>query len=255
MLSKNELIELTKTTRRKLHQQEKDYVQMIALYHIYQQVASELVFKGGTALEKVYGLNRFSEDLDFTRNDELDLEALVEKVLIGIRNYGIDCDVKKERSRFEFSDKYKLSAKGPLYSGDVSKVFIRIEISGREKTIMNPSIMNIFPKYRDIPNFSLAAMPIEEIAAEKVRAILTRDKPRDVYDLWFLLNNNAKVNYDMINKKLEYYDLAYSYSVFKDKIDGCAAAWENELSNLLPSVPSFKEIEGLILGEFKNIKK
>lgn len=254
MLSKDELIALTKTTRRKLHQQEKDYVQMIALYHIYQHVSSELVFKGGTALEKVHGLNRFSEDLDFTRNMELGLDGLIDKILIGIRNYGIECEVKKEKPRFEFSDKYKLSARGPLYSGDVSKVFIRIEVSAREKTLMDPEIRNIFPKYRDIPNFSLAAMPMEEIAAEKVRAIITRDKPRDVYDLWFLLNNNAKIDYQMIDKKLEYYGLSYSYDVFKEKMEESASAWDSELSMLLPTVPPLEDVERLILGTFKKTR-
>lgn len=251
MLSKNELEELAKSSGLKLHQQEKDYMQMIVLYHIYRKIAKELVFKGGTALEKVYGLNRFSEDLDFTKNGEVDIGEVLERALAGIRNYGIDCRLKKEKPRFEFSEKYKLAAKGPLYEGETSRVFVRIEISGREKPILEADTMNIFPAYRDIPNFSLAAMPLKEIAAEKVRAVFSRDKPRDVYDLWFILNKGAGIDYGMIDAKLQYYGISYSYKEFSENIEASRKAWEKELSLLLPEAPDFEKIKEYIFQKFK----
>jgi len=250
MLSRDELVEITKTSGLRLHQQEKDYIQTIALYYIYQKVGRELVFKGGTALEKVYGLNRFSEDLDFTKNEEIDMDVLMDSVLSGLRSHGGDCELKKEKPRFEFSDKYKISAKGPLYSGEISRVFIRVEISAREKAMLEAEVKNIFPVYRDVPNFSLAVMPMMEIAAEKVRAIFTRTKPRDVYDLWFLLNKGTDVNYGLIAKKLEYYNPKYSYKLFSEKIREHGSSWEKELKLLLPSVPEFGNVSSFILGKF-----
>ena len=47
----------------------------------------------------------------------------------------------------------------------------------------------------------------DEILAEKIRAVITRTKGRDLYDIWFLLNRGALMDKDLINKKLEYYDL------------------------------------------------
>ena len=44
---------------------EKDYFQEIVMLGISRE-APELAFKGGTALYKFHGLNRFSEDLDFS---------------------------------------------------------------------------------------------------------------------------------------------------------------------------------------------
>jgi len=251
MLTKDELQELTRTSGFKLHQEEKSYIQMIALYHIYKKISRELVFKGGTALQKVYGLNRFSEDLDFTKNEEVDLDALMEHTVIGLRNYGVDCEIKKERTRFEFSDKYKISAKGPLFSGEVSRVFVRVEISGREKTILEPEIHNIFPIYRDVPNFSLAVMPLKEVAAEKVRAIFSRDKPRDVYDLWFLLNKGVEIDHDFIAKKLGIGDLKYSYEEFSEKLEGSGKSWEADLRLLINEVPSFPQVKLFILDKFR----
>ena len=44
---------------------EKDYLLEMVLFLIKEH-GKDLIFKGGTALYKLYSLNRFSEDLDFT---------------------------------------------------------------------------------------------------------------------------------------------------------------------------------------------
>ena len=47
-------------------QLERDYLLTLLLSEIYRVFSTDLIFKGGTALKYFYGLNRFSEDLDFT---------------------------------------------------------------------------------------------------------------------------------------------------------------------------------------------
>ncbi|MEK6848678.1 MAG: nucleotidyl transferase AbiEii/AbiGii toxin family protein, partial [Nanoarchaeota archaeon] len=58
---------------------EKDYFQDKLLYSIYRQT-NLLVFKGGTALYKLYNLPRFSEDLDFSIINKLDAPAIIKNV-------------------------------------------------------------------------------------------------------------------------------------------------------------------------------
>ena len=45
----------------------------------------------------------------------------------------------------------------------------------------------------------------EEILAEKIRAVMTREKGRDIYDLWFLLSLGVEINTEMVLDKLKYY--------------------------------------------------
>ena len=52
-----------------LYQKEKDYLQHIVLSRIFSRIGSEIIFKGGTSLQKCFGLDRFSEDLDFTASE------------------------------------------------------------------------------------------------------------------------------------------------------------------------------------------
>lgn len=48
----------------------------------------------------------------------------------------------------------------------------------------------------------------EEILAEKIRAVITCQKGRDLYDLWYLLSKGTAVNQNMLRKKLAYYKLS-----------------------------------------------
>ena len=52
-----------------------------------------LVFKGGTYLWFFQGLQRFSEDLDFTLSGRLSANT-AQKVSEGVRIYGMDNEVK-----------------------------------------------------------------------------------------------------------------------------------------------------------------
>lgn len=43
--------------------------------------------------------------------------------------------------------------------------------------------------------------------AEKTRAIMTRSKGRDIYDLWYLLNLSTDLIDDLVLEKLKYYHI------------------------------------------------
>ena len=64
MISREQLIKIGKTTGLHLYQQEKDYMLKLFLY-TYFRLFEDAVFKGGTCIKYVFGLDRFSEDLDF----------------------------------------------------------------------------------------------------------------------------------------------------------------------------------------------
>ncbi len=65
----------------------------------------------------------------------------------------------------------------------------------RERDIYNKLLKNVIrPIYHDLPNYFLLALDKEEILAEKIRAVLTRYKARDVYDLNELFFNEVKID-------------------------------------------------------------
>ncbi len=221
-----------------LGQAEKDYYQNIVLFVLYGKASKELVFKGGTALAKCYGLNRFSEDLDFTASEEADYLKPVEE---GLSSFGIPHAVKDEK-RGASSTKCRLKVEGPLYKGNEKTLCsITLDFSLREKVLAQPSIIAIGRHMDVIPAFDVYVMAQEEILAEKVRAIMARESARDLYDIVFLLRNGAKPDKKLINAKLALLDLEFGQKAFLSSCRSLKSVWASELGSLVKNVPSFEE--------------
>ena len=65
---------------------------------------SKASFYGGTALRIFYGLNRYSEDLDFTLNavdESFSLAPYVQSIINVAKSYGIDLNVEKKKKKIE----------------------------------------------------------------------------------------------------------------------------------------------------------
>jgi len=180
----------------------REYLQIFFLNKLYSKKKSEKVFfKGGTALHLIYQMPRFSEDLDFT------VEMNEERFLIFIENL-FEETTKEEKINFKgksslIGRKFLLTAEPDILS---YKVFVSLDFSFREKIICpEKSIIKtdypvLFRNYVNHPSK-------EEIFAEKIRALLTRDKGRDLYDIWYLLNQGVSMDKKLVQEKLKYYNL------------------------------------------------
>ena len=160
---------------------------------------------------------RFSDDLDFTAQTRIKINGLIKALSKDLILFGINNKIDKLKQT-NFSISFRISAEGPLFKDEKTRCFVRIEISLREKASLF-EIKEYSPIYPDIPLFTLPVMKKEEIAAEKVRAILTRNYARDVFDLWFLLKQKTKINKQLIERKLNFYDKRFDFNEFKKKIE------------------------------------
>lgn len=191
MITRQELMRAARDSKLNPALLEKDYVLGWALYGISQcSLGEKLAFKGGTALSKVFFPSawRISEDLDFTSVGEMDtrmwVKALREEVpsLVG------------ERSRIAFSVKgepHVLTHFMQLrlrYAGPISQLgnTVKVEIC-KESFLGDVEVIKV-PRqaYPDYPDFKVQAYTLDNILAEKLRAILQRGKIRDYYDVWKL---------------------------------------------------------------------
>lgn len=234
MIKKDELKKIADAKRLSLENAEKDYLLEVMLFYIYSEFCDLLVLKGGTALYKIYNLNRFSEDLDFTLNRRrFNLTKFLNKTMRSMSLIGIDGKVRKiERYRNEIN--VKLHFKGPLYDGKKESLcFTSLNISLREKIVRDVKKELIIPMYREIPSFEVFLMDEIENIAEKVRAIMTRNKPRDVYDLWFLLKRDIKPEMVLIEKKLKIYKIKFSFNRFLKSLEEKRAFWDTDLKGLI----------------------
>lgn len=245
MITKEELKKYAVNKNLNLGQAEKDYYQNIVLFCVYKIYANEIVFKGGTALSKCYGLDRFSEDLDFIANSPFSTTKLKEQ-LNKFMKYEII-----EKTIAGNNLKITLNINGPLYNGiKHSTCKLILDISYRENVLKTPNIKKIISEY-EIPSFDVYVMTTEEIFSEKIRAIMTREKARDVYDLYFLIARKTEINKELINQKLKYYNETFSLNKFIEKLEIKEKIWETELPQLILNVPNFKEVKKEIISSVK----
>jgi len=104
-----------------------------------------------------------------------------------------------------------------------------------------------------LPAFDVVVMREEEILAEKVRAIFTRSRARDIHDVFFLIQKGIKPNLKLINEKLNYYSLSFSYLDFIKRLNESEKIWKSEPAQLVRTVPPFEKVTERISSEFKEL--
>lgn len=181
----------------------REYLQLLFLKHFYAKHNSEnIYFKGGTAIKFIFGSFRFSEDLDFTSLlNPSKLAILIEESLK---------DLNKEVGNVNFK---KLDSFTNSFSGKISQnlpdfnfpLTIRLDFSLREKPFFADTslIETTFPIG---PYPQITHLRIEEMLAEKIRALIIRGQGRDIFDIWFLLTKKAALDWNLVNKKMLLYN-------------------------------------------------
>ena len=248
MINKQELRTFATQLGLNLGQTEKNYLHIKTLHAISRLLPEKLIFKGGTSLMICHGLPRFSEDLDFTATTCIDVQAVIEQLKAFLTQQDITMQVTHQETT-PVSESFLIRYQGPLYDGTqqtTSKV--EIDISTREAIQQPATTTRILHPYSDTPTFYVQTMTAQEILAEKIRAILTRNKARDVYDAEYLIAKNTPLHRSLINKKLSYYKKTYTKQDLALALEQKKGLWNAELKNLIALVPDFDETVHTILS-------
>jgi predicted nucleotidyltransferase component of viral defense system len=251
-------------------QLEKDYLLNLMLRAIATDGVSEkLVFKGGTALAYFYGLDRFSEDLDFSYifsggEDVGDAIGAINKGFGRVMlDYGASYAVRKEKSGILEKDRSgeviavrsEVFIEGPLFakSGRPSK--IKIDISLRRDLIAAKEKAEMFTsKYRDIGSFLIYVMHKDEILAEKLCSLAERARARDLYDLYFLVKHGgARFDKEIFASKVK---LRHESFGLKDVIGSIRhigpTLWKEELSYIVMRLPELEEAKRVSIAALQD---
>src|SRR3989338_5971578 len=168
-------------------------------YGVYRAAA----FLGGTALSFLYGLGRFSEDLDFSLTQQENgftfrkmLTRLKEDLLAAGYNLSVTYNDEKtvNHAFFRFGDLLYEAGISPLKSHKLS-IKLEIDTNPPQGAGLQTQIIN---KYFPL---SFLTYDLESLFAGKLHAVLSREyaKGRDYFDLgWYLskwkdLNPNLKL--------------------------------------------------------------
>lgn len=201
MIDRHQLRELNGTDL-PLHVLEQDYVQALFLTELYR-TSEAYVFKGGTFLKHAHGLDRFSEDLNFTRLGEAEPPTDLEETASALERYGLRASIDRVERRANTTSG-RLRYQGPLYDGtDRSLSAIDIDISTRDDLVRPPEWRRLFFPYPEARAVTARCLPLEEALAEKLRALSTRTRGRDLYDVWFLVHQDVAIVAELFESKMD----------------------------------------------------
>jgi uncharacterized protein len=253
---------------------ERDYLLSWILAGIgkVESLRESLVFKGGTALKKCFfGQYRFSEDLDFSGlpgvpTGEALLSAIAEACAAAARlldeyaPVGIDCMRYTEREPHPGGQEaFTIRARLPWQNEPTTRVMVEVTV---DEPVMRPvtrrRILHGYgePIQADVPVYAL-----EEIVAEKLRAILqhvhkletrgwSRSRARDYYDLWRLFGAygdrmDLAGFADLLSAKCAVRSVAFFQpdDFFPDVVlDHAEGTWQQWLGPLVTELPRFERV-------------
>lgn len=263
MIKKGELIEKHKEFGIPLSTIEKDYVLSLIIWGISQNdnLRESWIFKGGTALKKCYfGNYRFSEDLDYTLTKEahIDPKAISKELIKSFEmirsKFGLS--IRKENLVINpFPDKQglviqiKVPFQGPLLSSGALPR-IKLDLSAEEILVDNSVKLPLLHNYSDAKELDtmVSCYSIYEIFAEKLRALVERTRPRDIYDIVHLkrLFNKTGLPKNQLHsiaiQKFQVKGLTYpdALQVFhQNSISEAKSDWEHMLKHQVSPLEEF----------------
>ena len=255
---------------------ERDYLLSWVLAGI-GQVASlrdTLVFKGGTALKKCYfGDYRFSEDLDFSGLEGVPTGDVMEQAVrdacaaaVQLLDEYAPVEIAWERytetePHPAGQEAFTIRARLPWQKQPQTRVMIETAVD--EKILKPAPTRRIIHEYGEPLEAEVRVYALEEIVAEKLRAILqhvekleergwSRSRARDYYDLWRVLGT-YKDQMDLsdfsafLREKCAVRDVAFTgpEDFFQETMLAYVEkTWDQWLGPLVPGLPSFETVIG-----------
>lgn len=153
--------------------------QILSLIFKDKELCPVMAFKGGTSLMFFHNLNRFSTDLDFNLLDIDKIDMVYNKVRAILSRFGtIDYEAKK------YYDPVLVLNYGK------GERMLKVEISTR-----------MFPNHYEIRTLAgteVRVMTLPDMFAHKLCAMGERLSPRDIFDVWFFLQNHTEINEEIV---------------------------------------------------------
>jgi predicted nucleotidyltransferase component of viral defense system len=235
---------------------DKDWVlgHVLNAMYAFEAFRQNMVFKGGTCLRKCYFNDyRFSEDLDFTLlNKEfvVDEKCILRFLLKAEELSGIKFETEpkiKKQIHKDIEQGYEVEVRfwGANHKSNQKplpvtrwQTSIKFDISFSEKLVCSPEIKELSHPYSDNPYVkqAITCYSLQEIVAEKLRSLVQRNRPRDIYDNWFLSNHIENQYYPKIRKLLQVkaesklLDISkIEYFVDDQRQKAIKRAWDNSL--------------------------
>lgn len=240
---------------------EKDYFIELVLFYFSKDTSlcENLVFRGGTALKKVYFPEyRFSEDLDFVIDNKKEINIYQEMIIQILQKISSDYPIKMDKRSMFKSDRLQLFITYDIIPDIRGVKELKVDIL-QDYYIPKHERKGLLFSYPEFENNNsvLETYALESVVCDKIGRILDVDnEPRDLYDLWYLLKLNLDINIIRKEFKNKYgYEIITSNFLREIAKDDYRQNWGNRLIYQMSDLPDFdiviKDLNKLINEKFE----
>ena len=183
-------------------------LQQVVLAGLYRSGFFEkAAFYGGTCLRIFHGLERFSEDLDFSlyRPDpKFDLSMYFDSILAELAAYGCDAEIrKKKKTKMVSVESAFLKSDTTIYDIETElqgKITIKIEVDTDPPGGFQTEPLSLVTPFTFLtPCYTLPNLYAGKMHAFLYRKWRNRVKGRDWYDFAWYVRKGVKLNLDHFN--------------------------------------------------------
>jgi predicted nucleotidyltransferase component of viral defense system len=208
----NMLSQYSPTTKEEKDNALHEVMQQIALAGLYKAGFFEkAAFYGGTCLRIFYGLQRFSEDMDFSllqADDNFHLENYFDAIIAEFQSLGREISItRKEKKTQTNVESAFLKDNTEVYNlAFTTEKNIKIKI---EVDTQPPSGFSTEHKLLMLPfSFMVRCYMLPDLYAGKMHALLfrawkSRGKGREWYDFEYYVRNNIALNFKHLQQRAE----------------------------------------------------
>lgn len=193
-------------------------------------ITDNFYLTGGTTLSEFYFKHRLSEDLDLFSEKDYDSK----KVIIWIKKTAADLEIQK-------LEQQKLTGQDIFYLYFRKSNFVKIDFS-----YFPFPHLGEFTKYK---NLKIAS--IEDIAVNKIQAIITRKRSRDYLDLYLCSKHLRWTPKDMQKSYRLKFDTYISYEQLATSFTNIVDS--SDLPKFLENTP-WSEVKKYFLSQVANLK-
>jgi predicted nucleotidyltransferase component of viral defense system len=188
-----------------------EVLQQIVLAGLYRSAFFEkAAFYGGTCLRLFHGLDRFSEDLDFSLlepHTDFDLSDCFDAVIDEFSAHGCEVEIrKKKKTRFTPIESAFLKSDTSIYSLETEtrgKITIKIEVDTNPPEGFDTEALALVAPFTFLtPCYVLPDLYAGKMSALMYRQWKSRVKGRDWYDFAWYVRKGVRLNLEHFNKRV-----------------------------------------------------
>jgi len=259
----------------------KEVVQEIALCGLSRAgLFKKAAFYGGTALRIFYGLDRFSEDLDFSLlepDSAFNISDYFSVLQEEVNSFGLNLEISEKTKSVDSTIQSAFikgntrehilmfypesTATETIAKNEIIKIKFEIDIDPPEGALFE-NRFQLLPSPYEVRLYDMPSLFAGKIHAVISRAWKSRTKGRDLYDYVFYLARNASVNMShlrarLVDSKVLSKDDLFDIEVLKEMLNKRfdSIDYEQAKEDVKPFIEDKKSLEIWNAEFFKEITK